>query len=96
MIRIRANRRGRIALLPAAMLALASAAFAQTNWSIEGSVPTYGEFNAPACATLPPPPYAINLAPIPLPGCPTLRSQQSKQSTERNMVRPWMLHGSAL
>src|SRR5262245_31647402 len=72
MIRIRATRRGRLAWLPAAMLAFTSAAFAQTNWSIEGSVPTYGEFNAPACPTIPFPPYAVFGPPIPLPGCPTL------------------------
>jgi hypothetical protein len=53
-------------------LLFAARAFAQTEWSIEGSIPTYGEYNSPPACPIIPPPYAVNGAPVPPPGCPTI------------------------
>jgi hypothetical protein len=49
------------------------AASAQTTWSIEGSFPSMGEFNAPPimCISVPPP-YNLFMAPVPPSGCPGL------------------------
>ncbi|MEW6741506.1 MAG: hypothetical protein AB1486_02005 [Planctomycetota bacterium] len=47
-----------------------SSASAQTNWAIEGTVPSYGEFNAPAPCPTAPLPYNVNPSPTPSPGCP--------------------------
>ncbi|MFO0981330.1 MAG: hypothetical protein U1E76_06165 [Planctomycetota bacterium] len=61
----------RTALVGLLTLAVTSVTLAQTNWSIEGSKPSYGEYNAPACLVAPPPPYAVNPPPVPGGGCPT-------------------------
>jgi len=60
-----------LALLLGAGLLAGSEAGAQTVWSIEGTGPSYGEYNAPppACPLTVPPPYAVNPAPAPV--CPT-------------------------
>ncbi len=54
---------------------LIPAAFAQTTWSVEGSNPSYGEYNAADPLCLPGGlPYAIFLPPVPPPGCPPMGS----------------------
>ncbi|MFO0980270.1 MAG: hypothetical protein U1E76_00765 [Planctomycetota bacterium] len=62
----------RAALVGSLLLATAAVTLGQTNWSIEGTIPSYGEYNAPACVVAPPPPYAVNPPPVPGGGCPTL------------------------
>ncbi|MEW6490870.1 MAG: hypothetical protein AB1578_23530 [Thermodesulfobacteriota bacterium] len=53
-----------------ALLGIPSA-LAQTHWSIEGTMPSYGESNSPPpLCPLVPPPYLINFPPIPPAGCP--------------------------
>ncbi|MEW6742125.1 MAG: hypothetical protein AB1486_05145 [Planctomycetota bacterium] len=53
------------------MLATAGPALSQTSWSIEGIVPSYGEYNSPPPLCLPGPlPYAVTVPPVPAPGCP--------------------------
>ena len=56
-----------------AMLLLLPTASAQTAWSVEGSLPMYGEYNGanPLCLQVLPP-YATYLAPVPPAGCPAM------------------------
>ncbi|MEW6742196.1 MAG: hypothetical protein AB1486_05515 [Planctomycetota bacterium] len=62
---------GGLVLVAVLGLVVASPALAQTDWSIEGTLPSYAEYNAPPplCPTVPPP-YAVVFPPVPAPGCP--------------------------
>ncbi|MEW6741739.1 MAG: hypothetical protein AB1486_03185 [Planctomycetota bacterium] len=53
-----------------ALLGIPSA-LAQTEWSIEGTGPSYGEYNSPPpLCPLVAPPYKLNVPPVPPAGCP--------------------------
>ncbi|MHC4946610.1 MAG: hypothetical protein ACYTG7_26680 [Planctomycetota bacterium] len=64
---------GGAAIVALALLVLCPCVLGQTNWSVEGGIPAYGEFNMPpALALTNPMPYIVFPAPPPIPPMPPM------------------------